>query len=331
MGLAMAEKAGRFLRYRADRRTLGFALTWFGLVAYQWIVTPTSPVVALPLYAATLVLAFVGAVATHNVIHAPMFTRRWMNEAWRIVQTLWYGQPVSLFVPVHNHSHHKYAQTRKDLTRSTKVDHRWQLANLWYATGWQLAALRDCRTYLLEQRRQGKRIWSQFRTELAVLLVTFTALVALSPWRAVVYVAVPHAFGTFCIKAINFLQHDGCDYDLEGFDHSRNFTGRWFNWIFLNNGYHTLHHMRPGVHWSLLPEQHARLVRPRMHPALEVEDFFGWFWTAVVWPGQRRRFDGAPFEWPPGGEGPDEAWDFSVEALYQADYGVREHEAREAS
>lgn len=333
-----------WLRYRADVRTLAFAAIFFGLVGtlwgafpYTWIDllpapvgdpaarqawTPGALVLSVLLWAAACVFAFVGAISTHNVVHCPMFRRPWMNDAWRFVQTLWYGQPVTVFVPVHNHSHHKHAQTRMDLTRSTKATGAWQLANMFTATRWQQAALRDSLAYFQAQRARGRRVWKDVLAEAAVLLVVYGALFVVDWQKAVLYVVVPHTVGMFLIKAINFLQHDGCSYDNEGYDHSRNFVGRRFNWLFLNNGFHTVHHMLPGLHWSLTPAKHAELVAPHIHPALDVEDFFGWFFTHVVWPGRRERYDGAPYEWPPGGEGPDEPWSFDVEANYQVDFAT---------
>lgn len=318
------------LRNPADRRTLGFAACFFALVTAQWVLFPLPWWAGVPLWALTVVFAFVGAVSTHNVIHCPMFYRPALNETWRLVQTVWYGQPVSLYVPVHNHSHHKHTQTRKDLTRTTKVDHRWQLLNLLHGAQWQRAASRDVKLYFAAQEQEGGRIVRQFRTELAVLVVVYGVL-ALIDWRLwVLYVVLPHVLGTFGIRAINFLQHDGCDYDLHGYDHSRNFTGRFFNWLFLNNGFHTIHHMRPGLHWSVLRERHAALVAPHIHAALDVDHFGRWFLWNIVWPGRRQRFDGGPYAWPPGGEGPDEPWDFRVAANYDVDFVPGRPSSRQA-
>ena len=34
------------------------------------------------------------------------------------------------------------------------------------------------------------------------------------------------------------------------------------NWFTFNNGYHGIHHMKPGLHWSLAPEVHAKELAP---------------------------------------------------------------------
>jgi fatty acid desaturase len=73
---------------------------------------------------------------------------------------------------------------------------------------------------------------------------------------------------------VNLLQHQDCDTTSE-FDHSRNVTGRITNWILLNNGYHTAHHLRPSLHWSCLPDYHRKHVAPRIDPALDHRSFAG--------------------------------------------------------
>ncbi|MGB1276853.1 MAG: fatty acid desaturase, partial [Nannocystaceae bacterium] len=70
------------------------------------------------------------------------------------------------------------------------------------------------------------------------------------------------------ILRINLIQHDRTDTASE-WNHSRNFVGRWFNWIMCNNGYHTIHHNRAGLHWSELDAAHNREVVPRIHPSLD--------------------------------------------------------------
>ena len=53
-----------------------------------------------------------------------------------------------------------------------------------------------------------------------------------------------------CMR-VNLIQHDGADTASE-WNHSRHFVGRAFNWIMCNNGYHTIHHNRAGLHCTLL-------------------------------------------------------------------------------
>ena len=60
------------------------------------------------------------------------------------------------------------------------------------------------------------------------------------------------------LVAVNLPQHDGCD-PGSPLAQARSFTGRLGNWLFFNNGYHLVHHLQPGLHWSQLPRAHAEL------------------------------------------------------------------------
>jgi fatty acid desaturase len=58
---------------------------------------------------------------------------------------------------------------------------------------------------------------------------------------------------------INYIQHVHADPWSEH-NHSRNFVGKSSNWLVFNNGFHTAHHESAGLHWSKLPEAHAKIA-----------------------------------------------------------------------
>ena len=72
-------------------------------------------------------------------------------------------------------------------------------------------------------------------------------------------VIVPAVCSSTVIMFFNFIQHIHTDAWSEH-DHSRNFVGKWFNFLFFNNGYHTVHHDEPALHWSKLPAAHAAIA-----------------------------------------------------------------------
>ena len=71
-------------------------------------------------------------------------------------------------------------------------------------------------------------------------------------------------------------------------DHSRNVTGRLINWLVLNNGFHTAHHLRPALHWSLLPELHRTRVAPGIRPGLSDRSLMVAIWRQFVAPAAPR-------------------------------------------
>ncbi|MDI1482560.1 fatty acid desaturase [Polyangium sp. y55x31] len=294
------------LRYRADIRTLCFVAIYFALVAVQWVTAPSALWIAIPLVALTCVFSFLGAVATHNTVHCPVFKQRWANRAFQVVLTLTYGHPVSAFVPGHNLSHHKHTQTRRDVMRTTKVRYRSNLLNglLFMPTVGRDVFLADMR-YFKAMYRKNPPWFRQMILEATVFLGTMGVLLALDWKKFLIYVLIPHQYAAWGIISMNYLQHDGCDQKSE-YNHSRNFIGKFVNFMAYNNGYHTIHHMEPGLHWSLLPAEHAKRVAPFIHPELDQPSMLVYLFRTFVWPAKRRMYDGKPVEIPD--EGPDEEW-----------------------
>src|SRR5262249_13785968 len=96
------------------------------------------------------------------------------------------------------------------------------------------------------------------------------------------FVVIPQLYGARCILRINLIQHDGCDVMSE-WNHSRNFVGRAFNWIMCNNGYHTIHHNRAGLHWSVLAEAHRLDVAPPIDPSLDERSMLVYLARTYLW------------------------------------------------
>ena len=125
---------------------------------------------------------------------------------------------------------------------------------------------------------------------------------------------IPGLFGKWSIISVNLLQHDGClnpdDKPHGKYNFARNFTGPLLNWFTCNNGYHTVHHLNPGLHWSRLPAAHEKRVKPHMHPNLDEDSIVWYTFKSYVIPrqfgGGRRWYDGRPYDPPPAEA--DEAW-----------------------
>jgi fatty acid desaturase len=282
------------LRYRADLRTLAFVVAGFVIVAVEWIAPPSSAWVAAGLLAASCALAWIAAVIAHNALHCPLFGRRYLNRVFQIVVSLAYGFPVSEYVPGHNLSHHRHLQTRADVMRTTKVAFAWNALNL---AAFAPRVAGDVITanvrYLRAMRGKEAQWFRQYLAEMAFCWGSKAVLLAMDWRKALLYVVLPHTVALWGITTTNFLQHDGCD-PSSAHNHSRNFVGRLFNFFTFNNGFHTIHHDEPGLHWSLLPGAHTERVHPRIHPELEQRSLFAYALRAFVWPARRVTFDGRP-------------------------------------
>lgn len=281
------------LRYRADVRTLGILCAYAALVALQWALAPAG-LLGIALIAVTCVVSWLCAVIAHNVVHCPVFTKRWMNKAFQVWVSCSYGFPISDYIPGHNLSHHRFMQLREDVMRTSKVNFRWNLLNLlFFMPAVTPGILRGNGLYkkLLGERA---RVWKRQLYLEAVAVWSIKGLALAVDWKkALLYVVIPHLFANFGIVVINFLQHDGCD-ETHPVNHSRNFVGGWLNYLALNNGYHGIHHDVPGLHWSLTPQAHAEKFHATIHPALEQPSLPVYLFKTFVYPGKRLTYDGKP-------------------------------------
>jgi fatty acid desaturase len=309
------------MRYTADLRSIAFVLSYFTLIAfvyavdlpwYGWI--PFAIVLSL--------LSFFCAVITHNTIHSPVFRDRTANSIFQGALTLTYGHPVSMFVPGHNLSHHKYTQQPRDRMRTDKLRYRWNILNqLFFSAIVGPPIFRDNARFAKVMYRKNPKWFRQFAFELTLYVLFLAALLVLDWQKFIVFVVIPHQYAAWGIMGINFIQHDGCD-GAHPFNHSRNFTGKLLNWFTFNNGFHGMHHMRPGLHWSLLPAAHAKQLTPGIHPALEQKSLLAYCLKAYVYPAKRMNYDGTTYELPPPRE--DEDWMPATMRpeldIYDADY-----------
>lgn len=294
------------LRFLADIRSLAFVAIYFGLVVGQWIYAPQDWTLAVPLFLATCLFSFFGAVITHNTIHCPVFESRSVNRVFQVVLSLTYGSPVSAFVPGHNLSHHKHTQTSRDVMRTTKVRHSWNLLNMaQFAPKVALAIMKNDAAYVAAMKGSHRRWFWQYKVEAATVALVTLGLFVLDWRKALLYWFIPHLYAAWGIISINYLQHDGCDVESK-YNHSRNFVSRLVNWWTFNNGFHGIHHERPGLHWSLTPQAHAQYFGGKIDPRLDQKSMLVFIIKNFIFPGKRRTFDGKRVELPT--EGQDESW-----------------------
>jgi fatty acid desaturase len=275
------------------------------LVVGQWLYAP-SGALGVALVLATCAASWICAVIAHNTVHCPVFKQRTLNKLFQVWVSLSYGFPISDYVPGHNLSHHRYTQKREDVMRTTHVRFGWNLLNLLLfmpmVTPGILRGNARFKEVLGERAKPWKR---QLVLEAVVVWSVKVVCLLLDPMKALLYVFLPHLFANWGIVTVNFLQHDGCDPD-HAVNHSRNFVGKVFNWFTLNNGFHGIHHMQPGLHWSLTAAAHAERVAPYIDPALDQKSLAVYLFKTFVYPGRRLRFDGTPVVIE--AEGPDRDW-----------------------
>jgi len=252
------------LHNTADYRQVGIVATYWALLFSMYFVEDCRNVV---FFLAACYFAFLNAVVIHNHLHKGMFKSKRLNRLFRGVLSFGVLYPASANLASHNIVHHHFDDDGKpDWAAPDNVGFRWHLLNLLHfpnvvgpntfngVSRWaKTTRQRDFRRqYLLEQA---------FAFGLTGVLFVFDF------WTTLFFILLPQLWGARGILRINLIQHDGCDITSE-WNHSRNFVGKWFNWVMCNNGYHTIHHNRAGLHWSVLADKHDQECGPRTDPSL---------------------------------------------------------------
>lgn len=277
----------RILRYRCDLHSVLFILLAILVYAIQWAGVLRHPLI----YGASFCLPFIACVINHNHQHHPTFVARRLNQAFGVLISLAMGVPATVVVAMHNYNHHVHNNHPADFVRASIVNFRWNLLNLLLFPFVALARYAPIKSQDIRAwRTTHPELYRQVMLERFVFYPTLLTLVALRPLETLLYFVLPVLFGQWGILAINHIQHDGCEPGSD-YDHSRNFVGRWLNWWLFNNGYHTAHHLRPGLHWSRLPEFHAE-IRQRIAPALERRSLLVAVVEFYFWPGRAPNIKG---------------------------------------
>ncbi|WP_338046626.1 fatty acid desaturase [Polyangium spumosum] len=265
MSSSLTARGPWLVKHPAEWRQIGIVTAYLGVLASMVFVPACRN---LPLLAAACYLSFLNTVVIHNHLHQGVFQSRRLNMIFRAVLSFGALYPASANIPSHNLVHHHFEDDGKpDWVAPTYVSFGWNLLNLIHFPN--VAGPNTFAGVSRWARIKGREDFvRQYLVEQVVAFGLTGALLVYDFWTTLFFVVVPQLYGARCILRINLIQHDRCDTTSE-WNHSRNFVGRAFNWVMCNNGFHTIHHNRAGLHWSSLADAHRREVVPRVDPSLD--------------------------------------------------------------
>lgn len=252
------------LKNPAEWRQIAIIAAYFGVLGAAYFIPQARTVFTL---AFACWLAFLNAVVVHNSLHQGPFVSQRLNYAWRMLLSFGVLYPASANIPSHNLVHHHFDDDgQKDWADPSHVKFRWNLLNLIHFPN--VAGPRTFGGVKLWSKLAGRgEFRAQYTREIVFAFALTIAALVHDFWTGLFFIVLPQLYGARCILRINLIQHDGCDTQSE-WNHSRNFVGRAFNWVMCNNGLHTIHHNRAGLHWSDLWKWHDKEVVPRIDPSL---------------------------------------------------------------
>ncbi len=226
-------------------------------------------------YTLQLLMAVIVSTMVHNHQHLPMWTVKWLNIFTDNFLTVFYGFPVFAWIPTHNTNHHVHINKEPDYTKTYLVSEKNNLLTLLtYPSISGYMQQKAVGSYFLSLYKADRRKFF-FHLLQVISLVAWIVVALVIDWKkAILYVIVPQQLSLFAVLIFNYVQHIHADEESE-FNHSRNITGKLLNFLLLNNGLHTAHHISPGVHWSKLREKHDKIA-DKIDPRLN-ESNFAWY------------------------------------------------------
>lgn len=310
------------LQNSKDQKSVLWVFLYFTLTFISW--RHASGIFYLLTTPILCYFSFAGACITHNSMHRRTFSYANLEILWKHALSLTYGHPVSTFIPGHNLSHHRHTQTDMDPMRTAKLRFSSNLLNLILFQPTVAASVfaMDMR-YLSLAKHTVSPYYTQCLREWLVLGVSQLSLLFLNPNKFLIHIYLPHFFAQWGIVTMNYLQHDGCDprptHTING---SRNFTGSLINFLTFNNGFHTIHHFHPTLHWSKLPRAHTYFVASQNHPNLNQPCMARYIYTTFISPGKRVDYTGELFK--PPDPLPDRDWteEHAPEGVTLQDYDI---------
>ena len=258
------------LKNKADIKSLIYMAATTSLLILQWVLIGVNPFT----YTIYLFMAVAVSVMTHNHNHLPMWGSKTMNLFTDWWLTVFYGFPIFAWIPTHNKNHHRYNNREGDDSITYRISEKNNFFTLVsYPTISGYYQQKAILNYLKEMKANNKE---KFRVCISqyVVLVLWIAVALLIDWqKALLFVIIPQQVSLFSVLIFNYVQHVHADEESE-WNHSRNFTG-FLNFLLFNNGYHTIHHHKAGLHWSMVPEAHKG-IEDNISPVL-LERSFWWF------------------------------------------------------
>lgn len=208
-------------------------------------------------YLAAVFLLFGGryGLMLHATGHRPIFKREyaWMQHFITFVLGPLLGHTPTSFEAHHMWMHHAENNMEGDgsCTLAYKRDSFPHWFHYW-ARFFFFGHIHLTRYLVLRGRaRMARRFWAG---EAAWLCIAVCAWL-INPAAATVVFIIPLLIMRVMLMAGNFAQHAFVDIDDpdNGYKNSNNLVNADYNHIAYNDGYHIVHHIYPGMHWSEMP------------------------------------------------------------------------------
>jgi fatty acid desaturase len=257
--LRLGEHAARRvlrLEHGANALPIGHILCYLGLFAFA-LLSPVStvPLVAVPTFTLLLLLSYSITIGVlHMHAHRPLFVGAGANRVLDVLCCVPSWLSAAEMRTVHVVNHHRFDDGPGDVTSTMTYERG--LRALWYWLRYAYIVRRaTVRSLFAEgvsvQRRLRRRT---FVIDLSLVLTAMSVLTVAFPMRMLVFYWVPFLLTHLTSGYFAWLTHAPAR-AFEGGSASINTVGNVLNFFIFNQGYHSVHHRYPGIHWTEIPDK----------------------------------------------------------------------------
>lgn len=246
----------KILRYPVDIASIAWVVTTLALQLSAYFLG-WSAWFLIPL----ILLARGVNLVEHNHAHLRIFTNRRANDMFGWLCFLSNGVPLEVYELHHVKNHHRFNNKLGDFSSQfdfTGCEYPDKPVSHWYYT-LTFPLITFCTSALVLVRSPGTKIFKRFASAFTVVMSIMVALAIYNPVAWLTFFVVPWIVIYFGLGATNYRHHQGCEYTTDH-DASNVMIGLPFGLLGFNIGYHVSHHIKPALHWSLLPEYHASIA-----------------------------------------------------------------------
>lgn len=251
------------LRYRADFPAVILVLavmlaqlSIFFLIDSHWM--------ALGLVAVLLTVQVSSGAICHNHHHVNTFRVRWLNRLFESVMYLQTGTSPFSWTLHHNIGHHRhYLDQDKDPASWKEPD-----GSLMNRIKFDVVNAARIYPEIMRIGRDHPALYRRFKLMFVLANLPLLLFALIDPVRTLIVFVGPMVLLLLILLDNTYGQHAGTDTDNH-YVASRNVELPLYNLTSWNLGYHTAHHLLPGLHWSKLPELHQQ-IRDRIPEELIV-------------------------------------------------------------
>ena len=246
-------KSRRLLRHNIDLLPTTLVLLIAGVQVSLFFFVDTAWVV----YVAVLcLLPFQTSALTvnHNQHHQNFFNQPFLNRLFESIAYFQTGTSPYSWTLHHNIGHHQHYL---DQTQDTS---RWKWPNGRTMGHLEYVVFNTAMIYpeIVRVGRGHPAVFKKFARMLVANNLILLAFIVLDPLKAMVIFVLPMLAMLLVLVDTTYKHHVGLDVE-DHFEASTNKLSYLYNLCMWNLGYHTAHHLKPGIHWTQLPALHREI------------------------------------------------------------------------